>query len=161
MSNKLLSIVGIMLLFCMVDVQAKEASTEVDLLLDELTSESIKESLDDGKELEPSLLVKMSQAKIVILNKITAKSKQVTFNLGQAQSFGNLYIEVHKCIRNTDPFNINNFMLLTVVDNKMDADKIPIFHGWVVSSNPSLSTLEHPVYEVIPVDCISNAGGNK
>ena len=46
-------------------------------------------------------------------------------------------------------------MLLTIFDNKIDDDNLSVFHGWIVSSNPSISTFEHPVYEVIAVDCIS------
>ena len=62
---------------------------------------------------------------------------------------------VHKCVKSTDPFNANNLMLLTIFDNKIDDENLSVFHGWIVSSNPSISTLEHPVYEVIAVDCIS------
>ena len=99
-------------------------------------------------------LVRMSRAELIILNKITAKSTRAIFNLGEIKFFGNLSIEVHKCIKSTDPFNANNLMLITVFDNKIDDDNLSVFHGWVLSSNPSLSTLEHPVYEVLPVKCI-------
>lgn len=93
-------------------------------------------------------------AKIIILNKITAKSEAVEFKLGAAKSFGNISIEVHKCAKNTDPLKSSNLILITVFDNKIDNDKLLVFHGWMDSSNLSISTLEHPVYEVIPMDCI-------
>ena len=136
---------------------------DVDSLLDKLIYEHSKahqdskltdtqQAIDASKNAGP--LVKMSRAQLIILNKITAKSKHTTFNLGEVKFFGNLSIEVHKCIKSTDPFNANNLMLITVFDNKIDDDNLSVFHGWVIYSNPSLSTLEHPVYEVIPVDCI-------
>ena len=93
-------------------------------------------------------------AKIIILNKITAKSEAVEFKLGGAKSFGNISIKVHKCAKNTDPLKSSNLILITVFDNKIDNDKLLVFHGWMDSSNLSISTLEHPVYEVIPMDCI-------
>lgn len=93
-------------------------------------------------------------AKIIILNKITAKSEAVEFKLGAAKSFGNISIEVHKCAKNTDPLKSSNLILITVFDNKIDNDKLLVFHGWMDSLNLSISTLEHPVYEVIPMDCI-------
>ena len=93
-------------------------------------------------------------AKIIILNKITAKSEAVEFKLGGAKSFGNISIEVQKKKKNTDPLKSSNLILITVFDNKIDNDKLLVFHGWMDSSNLSISTLEHPVYEVIPMDCI-------
>lgn len=136
---------------------------DVDSLLDKLIHEHSKahqdskltdtqQAIDASKDAGP--LVKMSRAELIILNKITTKSKRTIFTLGEVKFFGNLSIEVHKCIKSTDPFNANNLMLLTIFDNKIDDDNLAVFHGWVISSNPSLSTLEHPVYEVIPVDCI-------
>ncbi|MDA9163823.1 DUF2155 domain-containing protein [Rickettsiaceae bacterium] len=118
-----------------------------------------RKNINDTKEAiaksKNSPLVKMEKASMIILNKITAKSNKEIFNLGEVRFFGNISIEVHKCIKSTDPFNENNLMLLTIFDNKIEDDNLSVFHGWVVSANPSLSTLEHPVYEVIPVDCFS------
>ncbi len=137
---------------------------DVDSLLSKLTYEHAREqnnrsNINDTKEAiansKNSTLVKMEKASIIILNKITAKSSKEIFKLGEIRFFGNVSIEVHKCIKSTDPFNENNLMLLTIFDNKIEDDNLSVFHGWVVSANPSLSTLEHPVYEVIPVDCIS------
>ncbi|MFK7968043.1 MAG: DUF2155 domain-containing protein [Rickettsiaceae bacterium] len=93
-------------------------------------------------------------AKIIILNKITTKSNLVKFNLGESKFFGNISVEVHKCAKNMNPLKSSNLMLITVVDNKIKDDKILVFHGWMDSSNLSISTLEHPVYEIIPMDCI-------
>ena len=139
---------------------------EVDSLLNKLMHEHEKErenaKLNDSQQVidssQDNPLVRMSRAELIVLNKITAKSTHAIFNLGEIKFFGNLSIEVHKCIKSTDPFNANNLMLLTVFDNKIDDDNLSVFHGWVLSSNPSLSTLEHPVYEVLPVKCIPAEG---
>lgn len=136
---------------------------DVNALLDKLTHEHAKEHrasklTDTPQAIESSKdspLMKMERAELIVLNKVTAKSVKKAFNLGEVQFFGNLSIEVHKCVKSTDPFNANNLMLLTIFDNKIDDDNLSVFHGWIVSSNPSISTLEHPVYEVIAVDCIS------
>jgi hypothetical protein len=93
-------------------------------------------------------------AKIIILNKITAKSELIEFKLGKVKLFGHLSVEVHKCAKNTDPLKPSNLMLITVFDSKLDDDKLLVFHGWMDSSNLSISTLEHPVYEVIPMECV-------
>lgn len=136
---------------------------DVNSLLEKLTYEhateretmQLTDNIQDIKNYKNSPLIKTDKAELIVLNKITAKSVKKTFNLGEVQFFGNLSIEVHKCVKSTDPFNLNNLMLLTVFDNKIDDDNLSVFHGWLVSSNPSISTLEHPVYEVIAVNCIS------
>lgn len=115
-----------------------------------------KESSAAEIEINPNIqeLVYKGKAKLIILNKITAKSELVEFKIGQIKFFGKVSIELHKCAKNTDPVKGSNLVLLTIFDNKLKDEKSPIFHGWMDSSNPSISTLEHPVYEVIPVDCV-------
>jgi hypothetical protein len=146
--------------------ECKEPPCPVDVnsLLDKLTIEDSKKehkpsNLNDTEEAiensKNSPLMKMGQAELIILNKITAKSTRDVFRIGEVKFFGNLSIEVHKCVKSTDPFNSNNLILLTIFDNKIEDDNLSVFHGWIVSSNPSISTLEHPVYEVIAVNCIS------
>ncbi len=102
-------------------------------------------------------LQQADKAKLIILNKITTKSAEHILKIGEVKFFGNLSIELHKCIKATDPYNANNLMLLTILDNKIEEANTSIFYGWLLSSNPSLSTLEHPVYEVIPLDCVVSA----
>ncbi|MBA2629072.1 MAG: DUF2155 domain-containing protein [Rickettsiaceae bacterium] len=99
-------------------------------------------------------LPQADKGKLIILNKITTKSTEHILKIGEVKFFGNLSIKLHKCVKGTDPYNVNNWMLLTIFDNKVKKETLTVFHGWVLSSNPSLSTLEHPVYEVIPLDCI-------
>jgi hypothetical protein len=116
-----------------------------------ITADSSSQN-NSSKQAEP--LPQADKGKLIILNKITTKSTEHILKIGEVKSFGNLSIKLHKCIKGTDPYNTNNWMLLTIFDNKVEKEALTVFHGWVLSSNPSLSTLEHPVYEVIPLDCI-------
>jgi len=135
---------------------------DIDSLLDDLTSEYIEqknivatESAENSdKQKLLSALVATDKANLIILNKITTKSQDIVFDLGEKQFFGNLSIEVHKCVKSTDPFKANDLMLLSVKHIQIDDDSKLIFHGWVASSAPALSTLEHPIYEIIPKQCI-------
>ena len=45
-------------------------------------------------------------------------------------------------------------MLIKVFDHKTDGNKSLVFDGWMDSSNLSISALEHPVYEIMPRDCL-------
>lgn len=95
------------------------------------------------------------KAEIIILNKITAKSELVQFKVGITKFFGKISIQVHKCAKSNNPLRSSNLMLITVFDNSFDDGKFLLFHGWIDSSNLSISTLEHPVYEIISRNCLS------
>lgn len=130
-----------------------EAKSNHECLGDNCPSKEIADKLVSNNT-KNSVLQPMIMAKIVVLNKITAKSQEVKLALGEVKFFGNLSIEIHKCIKNTSLYNNYSLMLMSIFDNKLDDDKLLVFHGWIVSQYPSLSTLEHPVYEVIGKDCL-------
>ena len=123
-----------------------EAAELLEIMAKDYNGETPIASIDQLKS--------MSRAKIIVLNKITAKSEEAILKIGELKFFGNLSVEVHKCLQNVDPYTPNSLMLLTIYDNKVEEDRLTVFHGWIVSSNPSLSTLEHPVYEVISRECV-------
>lgn len=93
-------------------------------------------------------------AKIIALNKITANSKEMTIKLGQKAYFHNAEITLKRCWQSPDPYLPGNRALITVNENKPEEDGKTIFHGWVISSQASLSSLEHPVYEIFAVECM-------
>ncbi len=131
------------------------ASKETDLIDDIINS--LKQDIEPSnmlEEKEDDSFIYKDKAKIIILNKITAKSNMVELKLNEIRFFGNLSIEVAKCAKNKDPIKSSNFMLIKVFDNKPDDDRILIFNGWVDSANPSISSVEHAVYEVMPQECI-------
>ena len=92
-------------------------------------------------------------AKIVALNKITAKSQELSIKVGGTAYFGNIAISVKKCWRNNDPYLPQDKILLNVVEHKVDEDPQKIFSGWMISSNIQASALEHPSYELIVINC--------
>lgn len=92
--------------------------------------------------------------KIIALNKITATSKELLLKPNEPQFFGNIQIKLHKCIKNLDPYNGDNYMLLTITEHKIDEDPMLIFQGWLISSSISISTFEHPIYEIFAKDCL-------
>lgn len=93
------------------------------------------------------------KATLIALNKVTAKSEKLTIDLKKPVFFGNIQITVHKCWKSSDLYNKENRILISVEENKIDADPEMIFQGWIFSSSPSISSLLHPVYEIIAVDC--------
>lgn len=98
--------------------------------------------------------VKYNVAKIVALNKITAKSQEITIKKGEIKYFGNIEIKMHQCIKEVEPIFTVNKILLTLSENKIDEDPNLLFQGWMISTSISLSTFEHPVYEIFAKDCL-------
>lgn len=143
-----LRLVVILMLFCTFSV-VTVCGEEILPSKIESTSRIIKEQQDD---FDPTTYT--NSAEIIILNKITAKATKEKLNLNEVKYFGNLSIEVKKCLKNTDLLNPNNMILVSIYDNKIDEDNILIFQGWLISANPSISTFEHPVYEIIALNCL-------
>ncbi len=95
-------------------------------------------------------------AKIIALNKITANSQEITLKIGKTAYFHNAEIKLNKCWKSPDQYMPNNQISLSVTENKADEDPKSIFHGWLISSQPALASLEHPVYEIMAVECRGN-----
>ena len=135
------------------DLELMETSEEQDAVPLEHSvtqADKIIESLSGGESLE---LKSYDSGKIIILNKITATSKELNLKIRKPQYFGNIQITLHKCIKNFDPYNEDNHMLFTVTEHKIDEDPMLIFQGWLLSSSISISSLEHPIYEIFAQHC--------
>ena len=110
----------------------------------DIFSAVVKTPSDPSKKLEHQGLA--NKARIVALNKVTAKSKEMIISSSEEKYFGNIQIKIHQCIPSTDPYYPDNTALLTVTENKLDDDSVVIFQGWMSSANLSVATFEHPVY---------------
>ena len=106
------------------------------------------DNINDGSEFK-----NYTNGKIIALNKITATSEKINFKVGEEKYFGNIKIKLHKCIKNLDPYNEDNYLLVTITEYKIDEDPNLLFQGWLISSSISLSTFEHPIYEIFAKDC--------
>ncbi|WP_341764440.1 DUF2155 domain-containing protein [Candidatus Tisiphia endosymbiont of Beris chalybata] len=95
-----------------------------------------------------------TSAKIIALNKITATSKELLLKLQESQYFGNIQIKLHKCMKNLDPYNEDVYILFTITEHKIDEDSKVIFQGWLTLASVSISTFEHPIYEIFVKDCL-------
>ncbi|ACP53384.1 MAG: DUF2155 domain-containing protein [Rickettsia africae] len=94
-----------------------------------------------------------TNGKIIALNNITATSEEIDLKVGEEKYFCNIKIKLHKCIKNLDPYNEDNYLLMTITEYKIDEDPNLLFQGWMISSSISLSTFEHPIYEIFAKDC--------
>ena len=87
------------------------------------------------------------------LNKITARVSDINLNIGEIKKFGNLEIELEKCWNSPPEEEPENKALLKISEQIPGEKKVQIFHGWMFSSSPAVSSLEHPVYDVTVIEC--------
>ena len=90
------------------------------------------------------------------LDKITAKFTDFEINIGESKKFGTLSIKIFQCRKRPPEEITEDFVLLTVNDMINPDNPLLIFSGWMFSSSPSLSALEHPTYDIWIKECKIN-----
>lgn len=104
-------------------------------------------SEDEIKVFEDS---KLKFAVIRILDKISAKSKLIEFELKKEVKLNeNISIKAYQCWKSPSYKAPETKILLKVSD---DENKT-IFFGWLFASSPSISGIEHSIYDIVAIDC--------
>jgi len=97
-----------------------------------------------------------SIATIQVLNKTTAKTSLVDLKIGQKISFVNLKVIAHKCWQAPLDQRPESKILLEIFEKKSEGEKEiekRIFYGWMFTSSPSISGIEHPIYDLTAISC--------
>jgi hypothetical protein len=95
-------------------------------------------------------------ATIQILDKTTAKSVLLNLPIKEKKDFGSLKITAHKCWQAPLDQRPESKILLEVFESKSENEKtknVRIFYGWIFASSPSISGLEHPIYDITAINC--------
>ena len=119
--------------------------------LDEEESTSLKQNLIKKKN---ALNLKSSQAILIGLDKITAKSSKLIVNLNENKLFGPLEIKILKCGKVKINNKIDSVAYMQVKDlSKSENDQVFIFNGWTFASDPSLTPFDHAIYDLQLLNC--------
>ena len=91
-------------------------------------------------------------ANFKILDKISNKLTEKSIKVNESDFLGTLNIRVYSCF--TEPPNEipEDYVLIDVKDNFNDVD-ISIYKGWMISSSPDVTHLEHPIYDLWLLGC--------
>ena len=92
------------------------------------------------------------------LDKVTARTQRFYAPVGQTTRFGTLEITVADCLVNVPEAPPESVAYLTIVDNKPGQAQEKLFAGWMFASTPSLSALDHGVYDVRVLACTMAQG---
>jgi hypothetical protein len=95
------------------------------------------------------------------LNKVTGRTLKLEGPVGTLLTFGNLQIVARRCWKSEPEDRPENAALLEISESKPGEAPQKIFLGWMFSSSPGLSGLEHPVYDVTVLGCAVKSSDTK
>src|SRR5262249_28810741 len=98
----------------------------------------------------PQTWLPQTTAMLQVLDKVNAQNTVLTVKVGQSAQFGSLTIQVQACAIRPPDQPQDSTALLTITDSHADA---PGFRGWILANHPSVSMLQHPIYDVRVVGC--------
>ena len=87
------------------------------------------------------------------LDKISARVSQFEAPVGTSVRFGTLSVVVRDCERSPPEERPENAAFVEVYETRPGEARTRLFSGWMFSSSPALSALEHPVYDVNLLEC--------
>lgn len=87
------------------------------------------------------------------LNKVTGHISRLDGLIGTTLRFDTLEIVPRRCWKSPPDSQPENAAILDIYELKPGEDSKRIFLGWMFSSSPGLSALEHPVYDIMVVNC--------
>lgn len=87
------------------------------------------------------------------LNKITARVSSFDILKDEIKIFGNLEVKLLKCWKSPPEEKPESKALLKIWEQIPGEEKKEIFFGWMFASSPTVSALEHPVYDITVIEC--------
>jgi len=91
-----------------------------------------------------------------ILDKITTQINNIEIDVNKTHEFGTLKIIVYHCYKRPPEEIPEDFVLLRIFDTLKENEFKKIFQGWMISSSPSATPFEHPIYDLWIKECKIN-----
>ena len=91
------------------------------------------------------------------LDKITARISTVEAPIDSTVQFGTLKITVRSCRKRPPEETPEVTAFLEITEQMPGETPAMLFTGWMFASSPALNSLEHPVYDIWVIDCITSA----
>ena len=101
----------------------------------------------------PQSRVEWQAALLQGLDKITARVSKIEAPVGLTVRFGTLDIVVNRCHKRPTEETPETTAYIEIQERRLGESAQQLFAGWMFSSSPAVSAIEHPVYDVWVVDC--------
>lgn len=121
-------------------------------LLSLVVTASVAVAADPGTEANPAS-GNMNVAVLQGLDKITARITTIDAPVGQTVRFGTLDILVKRCVKRPPEEPPESTAYLEITERRQGEPNKMLFSGWMFSSSPAVSSIQHPVYDVWVVSC--------
>ena len=132
-------------------INVEEIKPSFEELEEENENISYEQDLKEKKILKN---LKSSQAILIGLDKITAKSSELIVNLNESKKFGPLEIKILKCGKVKVNNKSDSVAYMQVKDvTKNENEQVFIFNGWTFASDPSLTPFDHAIYDIQLLNC--------
>ncbi len=93
-------------------------------------------------------------AVIRVLNKVTARAQTLHIKPGATEKAGKIQVSARYCQYSAESSLPDAATLVEVADIAAEQEKPKLlFSGWIYLSSPSVSAMEHPVYDVMLMGC--------
>ena len=155
--------VTLILFFCFLPLSYAEEKITTSPLINVENIKPSFEELDEEEKISSrqnlikkknSLNLKSSQAIIIGLDKITAKSSKLVVNLNESKLFGPLEIKILECGKVKMNNKIDSVAYMQVKDlSKNENEQVFIFNGWTFASDPNLTPFDHAIYNLQLLNC--------
>ncbi len=90
------------------------------------------------------------------VDKVTGRVSTFQGVIGETIHFGNLKIIPERCVTRSPEETPENAAFLSITERTKEGDDKSVFYGWMFSSNPAFSAMEHPIYDIWVLKCIES-----
>ena len=99
--------------------------------------------------------LQMKYAKFRLLDKISNQLIDKTISVDSLDEIETLSIRVYACFAEP-PTEISEDYVLVDIDDNFQNLKKNVYRGWMISSSPEVTALEHPIYDLWLLGCIND-----
>ena len=131
----------------LINLDEIEPSYDEELILNNVEGQSSESKQIDSDSNDENSYI----AEISILNKITTNVEKVKLPLKENYFYEELKIYPIDC-HLSGPYERSEVGIYLNIHHKESKEKI--FNGWMIKSLPSISSMEHPIYDIWVEDCI-------
>lgn len=116
-------------------------------------NENIEKVMSDLVKDQPSDRF-VDNVELQFLDKITGKTSSIKTKIGKVLEFERLLVEPILCWKSYPEENPENKLLVKIYEVRGKNKKL-LFYGWIFSSAPSISGLEHQFYDLVLKNCFN------
>ena len=99
--------------------------------------------------------LQMKYAKFRLLDKISNKLTDKTISVNNSDEIETLSVKVYACFTEPPTEISEDYVLVDIVDTFQGLNK-NFYRGWMISSSPEVTPLEHPIYDLWLLGCVND-----